>query len=117
MIEDYKRDIDKIHASEELMQKTIRIANEEKNKKGKNRSKIMKFSSAATVLAAAAAVVIIVNIRSIGPRENTMVRTMEPSGLFSTTEAYEETEEDESEEGIIAKIQSYIKNLQKYFKK
>lgn len=107
MIEEYIRDIDKIHASEELISKTVQRAKQEEKRQKSGVSKIIKFSGA-SIIAAAAVIMVIINlgvmdhsnyiINEIDGVKTDMVRT---SGLFMPGED-EEVEMSEEE------FESYI---------
>lgn len=90
MIDDYKEDIDSIHASEELIEKTLQSVRQEKKKNRNSSAKIIKFSSAA--VAAAAAILIFTNLNMLDQDHYTInsvkhmeVRSNDISGLFSSS--------------------------------
>ena len=96
MNDDYRKDIESIHASEELIEKTLRSVRQEKKKNKNGSAKIIKFSSAA--VAAAAAILVFTNINmsdqshyAINSVEHMEVRSNDISGLFSSSEDEEKT--------------------------
>ena len=110
MLDEYRDDINKIHASEELINKTLKRIEQEKNNTKKTpkpgTEKIIRF--AAPVIAAAAAIFIFTNINMINSGSLTVnnvdqieIRTTDMSGLFSP--AGEESEivtEDKFSESV-----------------
>ena len=105
MMNEYKDDINKIHASEELINKTLKKIEQEKRNPKKpektGKAKIIRF--AAPVIAAAAAVFIFTNINmmdssnlNVNNVDQIQVRTTDMSGLFSTVD--EESENMTEEE-------------------
>ena len=100
MIQDYKNDIEKIHASEELINRTIKLAKQEEKKRKQSPAKIIKFTSAALVSAAAITVIVNLNLAggsyTISRVDQIEVRSTAPSGLFNdSTESADIMTEDE----------------------
>ncbi|MCR4745413.1 MAG: hypothetical protein K5894_09325 [Lachnospiraceae bacterium] len=117
MMNEYKNDIENIHASEELIQKTLDRVRAEENKEYKEKkksAKIVKISSA--IALSAAAVLLVVNLSMLNKSDYFIneidqmeVRT-EMSGLFTPTKEESEDEMSESE------FNSYIGiDCQKFF--
>ncbi len=106
MMEEYRKDIENIHASEELIQRTIKRAKQEEKKQKKSGAKIIRFGGAAVAAAAAAMIIINVGVMNRsdfiineidGIETNEVVR----SGLFmQTDEESEDMTEDEFNEYI-----------------